>query len=145
VAGKAVAITGIREIDRKLARLEPAIQRKVLRQSIRAALKPIAAAVKARIDSITGALKKAVKVRAIKSKRRGSIGLEVRISGEDANKGKPIISEAGWFSPAFPEFGTAHEPAQPIMRPVYDSQGPAARDHAMREILDRTIAEAKKG
>lgn len=141
---KLVIVTGIREIDRKLARLEPAVQKKILRQSIREALKPVAAGVKAMIHSITGALKKAVKVRALKSRKRGQIGLEVRISAEDAGKGKQATWEEATFSPAFTEFGTAHQPPKPIMRPVFDSQGPAARESAIRDILRKTLAEAKR-
>jgi HK97 gp10 family phage protein len=139
--GVSVSLVGVEEVRRRLKELEPRLQKKVLRQAMRKGMKVVQRAVQANAPRpgadpyATGATRKAVKVRAVKSKRRDRIGIDVRI-GAGSFVGKQ-------FYAAFREFGTSRQPARPIMGPAYASAGPAARDLARREILAGVAREVR--
>jgi HK97 gp10 family phage protein len=63
-------LTGDKETNRKLATLIPRIQKRVLRQASRKALRPVAAAAKRNAPKDTGRLSRSLKIRAIKRSRR---------------------------------------------------------------------------
>lgn len=113
----AVIATGYRELDRKLASLEPKIQKKVGRKVLRDAVKAIVlpkAKAGAPID--TGQLEKSLTVRAMKRSRKARIGFEVTTGGKN-RKGEYFY---GWFH----EFGTKHMKSDPFLRPAgYSSEG----------------------
>lgn len=123
--GGAVVVTGVREIDRKLRKLEAKAQRKVIRQAMDRALKPVLEQVKADVPVLTGATRQNIKIRAGKS-RRGVVRREIRVGDKQMGEG---------FGAAFVEFGTKDAPARPFMAPAFEARGPAARDQAEREIL----------
>jgi HK97 gp10 family phage protein len=141
-----VIITGIRDIDRKLKRLAPAVQKKVVRKAMRAGLKVQATEVRSQVPVDTGLTKSAVKVRAVKRKKRGTIELEVLISGKvpglivtPASGAKPV------FYPAVVEYGTSERPPNPFMRRAYESKGEAAKLVTLQVLRDGIEAEAVKG
>lgn len=124
--GLDVTITGVKEIDRALAQLPPKVAKKVIRQAIRQALKPVAQRAKLLAPrGETGQLKRAIKVRAM-PRRRGRIGLEVRV-GEGDFKGET-------FYAAFVEYGTSKMDKKPFMRPAFDQTKDEARNEAIRLI-----------
>lgn len=131
-----VVITGIKEIDRKLKRLEPKVQKKVLRQSMRSGLKVMAAEVKSQVPVETGLTRSAVKVKAVKRKKRGSIELEVAVGSKPGltkqSGGKPV------FYPAVVEY--KHDP---FMRRSFTAKGEEARQTTMRLLRDGIEREAK--
>lgn len=127
-------ITGVAEIDRKLKGLVPKLQKKALRQSIRAGLKIVQREVKAQAPVDTGLMKSKVKVRATKSKRKNNIGAEVRI-GSDEGLVKTSKGGKRAFYPAVVEFGSARVPANPFMRRAYESKGEEARQITMMRLL----------
>ncbi|WP_165068264.1 HK97-gp10 family putative phage morphogenesis protein [Paludisphaera rhizosphaerae] len=126
---KATIVTGIEEIDRRLRQLEPAIGKKVVRQAIRQALKPVLAAAKANAPVESGALKRSIKLRAVKPKvrRKGVVGLDVRVDKDSAEGG-------AWYAPRV-ELGDSTHVGHPFMAPAYAAQGPKAREIAQRLIL----------
>ncbi|WP_417848372.1 HK97-gp10 family putative phage morphogenesis protein [Thalassoglobus sp.] len=128
----AVYLTGVKEIDKKLATLEQKLQKKVLRKAMRTGMKGIQSEIKARMPKDTGATAKGVKVRAAKKQKRGSIGIEVR--SQDDNY------IAKWL-----EFGTSKMAARPTFRNVFDEMGDTARQKTEQEILKGIddITEAK--
>src|SRR5580700_1787605 len=113
----AVVITGVKAIDRRLRTLEPRVQKKVLRQSMRAGMKIIQTEMKAQVPVDKGLTKKSVKVRALKQKGRKRIGIEVRVSGpgmvKTRNGGKRF------FLPSGIEYGTKENPPNPFGRRTY--------------------------
>ncbi len=129
-----IVITGIKEIDRAFKQLEPKLARKVIRQSIRAALKPVASEVKADSPVATGLLRSAIKVRAGK-RARNSISLVV-IIGEGDFKGET-------FYGAFQEYGTSRQPGKHYMRRAFDTKAEAARAQIEELIKAGIEREAK--
>jgi HK97 gp10 family phage protein len=131
-AGRSVryVITGVKEIDRRLKQLEPKIAKKVIRQSMRQALKPVRSAVQAeqKIGPFaTGATAKAVKIRAGRGQKRGKITIEVRIGQGDY--------QGDQFYAAFVEFGTKRMEARHKMEAAFDRTKEAAKDTAVKLIL----------
>jgi HK97 gp10 family phage protein len=124
-------ITGVTEIDRALAKLERTEARKVIRSSMREALKIM----QERVVSLApvgvsrvwrgqqheaGTLKKALKVRAQKVKRRGEIALAVR-TAEGDYKGEQ-------FYAAFVEYGTKKQTGQKFMERGFEQTQARVRD-----------------
>ncbi len=141
-----VVITGIREIDRRLRSLEPRLQKRVLRQAMRKGLKILAAEVKAQAPVDTGMTRSKVQVRAVKSRRRGSIELEVRIAAVDELKKTSAKSGQQVFYPAIIEYGRDGVPPDPFVRRAFESKGGAARQVTIESLKAGIEAEiAKKG
>jgi len=140
--GVFVVVTGVEDVDRRLKALEPRVQKRVLRQAMREAMRLVQAEAKANAPDpatsryATGATKRAIKVRALKSRKRGRLGIEVRVGPGDY-KGDTYYA-------AFLEYGTSRMAARPFMTPAYAAAGPAARDAAMRRIRDGIEAEVRK-
>lgn len=141
-----LVVTGIPELDAKLKALEPKLQKKAIRQSVRAAMKPILSATRAAAPVKTDELKirKYIKLRALKRSRKGFLGVEVACVGSD---GTPMIaytkSGKRVFIPYAIEFGHKGAPPHPFMRPAYEAFGPTARNHALRLLRDAVEREAK--
>lgn len=108
-----VKIEGAKELEKKLLSFEPKLGRKIVRQALRKAAKPILAKAKSLVPVRTGALKKSLRIRALK-KRKHRYGVMVATS-------------EGWFVGmefygAFVEFGTDKITAQPFVRPAFDAE-----------------------
>jgi hypothetical protein len=78
-----VAITGDKQLDRRLRALEPKVAKKYARTALRDALKPTAAAVKSAAPRGSGALAGQIKVRAAKRSRRG-IAMKIQLGDDQA-------------------------------------------------------------
>jgi len=141
MAGKLIVVTGIKQIDRKLKQLEPKIQKKVLRQSMRAGLKEVQAEMKAQVPVDTGLMKKNVKVRALKRSRK-RIGMEVRV-GAAPGLITHWASGESFFYPAGVEYGDSTHPPNPFGRRAYAAKGPKARDITMAKMVEGVEKEAK--
>ena len=128
-------LTGLKEIDKALSSLEPKLQKKVLRQAMRKAMKIVAAEAKENAPVDEGTLKASIKVKAGK-KTRNAISINVQ-SGEGDFKGDTYYA-------SFIEYGTSKRPATPFMRPAFDSKAKEAKDLAIKEILDGVERESKK-
>lgn len=144
-----VVITGIREIDRRLKRLEPAVQKKILRKAIRSGLKLVAEEVKARAPVDKGALRKGIKVRACRRRKRGAIELEVRIAATDETKRTSKKSGKTVFYPAIVEYGrndklSGSVPPNPFMRQAFEARGEAARQVTLAALLRGVEQESSR-
>lgn len=134
-----VVVTGLAQLDAKLASLEPKLQTKFARKSLRAVAKKVVAAAKAIVQAEaynTGTLWKAFKVRALKRKR-GRIGTSMFVDREKlfaayaSQYGHPPHPAKGqstpWYYLASIEFGYqrkggASVPAiRPMRRALYDN------------------------
>lgn len=128
-------ITGLKECLRALKTLAPKLEKKVLRQAIRKALKPILAKAKELAPKDKGDLAKAIKLRAAVKRKRGVIALEVRV-GEGEFQGKT-------FYGGMQEYGTSKIQPHPFMRPAFDEGKDQAMTTAKEEILAGVEREAK--
>lgn len=141
----AVVITGIKRLDRRLRTLEPRVQKKVLRRAMRSGMKVVAEAVKAEAPVDTGTMKGAVKVRAVKRRRRGSIELEVRILADESTRRTSAKTGKTVFYPAVVQYGTDKRPANAFMTRAYVRSGERARQTTLRELRDGVEREASRG
>lgn len=155
VNSRSIVITGIKEVDRALKRLAPAVQKKVVRQAMKRGLQVLASEVKAQAPSDTGATRASVKVRAVKSRRRGSIQLEVRIGdpvSKDPNKAKApdalkrTSGKTGKtvFYPAVVQYGSEDREADPFMTRAFDAKGEIARTVTMNALRQGVEREASR-
>ncbi len=124
-------ITGIKEIDKNLTKLEKKDARKLIRQATRDSIKRIAAQCKANVPDDTGALKKAIKVRATKG--RTSIGHRVFV---DPTK-LMLELHGGFFYPAVSsEFGSAKTKALHTFRKIFVQMHDAESKNMINFILN---------
>jgi len=95
-------ITGLPELDAKFQRLAVAVQKKILRQALRPAVKLVHAAAKRIVPVVSGTSRAALKVRAGKRSRRYPNRVTITMGGDAASyKGKA-------FYLSFNEFGHRH-------------------------------------
>lgn len=90
-------ISGDKAIMRKLKGMVPAARKKVLSKAARTAMKPVLATAKSNAPKQSGALRKAIKLRAKKKNRRGVVGVSVAVGA------KWFVGDE--FYGAFQEFG----------------------------------------
>jgi HK97 gp10 family phage protein len=136
-----MVITGIRNIDRKLKRLEPRLGKKILRQALRAGLKIIQAEVKAQVPVKTGATRKAVQVRAVKRRKRGGIELECRIAASSELKRESTTGKTVFY-PAIVQYGRKGVPPDPFMTRAYQAKGEVAKQtiiSVMKSKIDSVL------
>lgn len=140
-----VIVTGVKEIDRRLKTLPLRVQKKIVRKGMRAGLKVMAAEVKQEVPVLTGLTRSAVKVRAVKRRKRNSIELEVSISGKV--EGLTVTPRGGGkpaFYPAVIEYGRSDMEANPFMLRAYDNKAVESRNTTMKLIRDGVEDEATK-
>ncbi len=139
----AVVITGIKSIDRKLRKLPAKVQKKVVRQSMRAGLKLVAQEMKAQVPVASGLTKANVKVRALKKRKRNRIALEVRIGAAEGLIAH-WASGMPFFYPAGIEYGDREHQPNPFGRRTYQAKGEAAKQVTMTRMLEGVEREASK-
>lgn len=143
-------VTGIKDIDRRLRRLEPKVGRKVLRQAMRAALKPMVVTAKANAPRDSGELARSIKIRAPKKRKVGVIRLVVRavpakekgLLVQHPKSGKWAMPNKAGFYGGFPEFGTKKQVGQHFMYHTFTSDALSVKDNCITLIragLDREI------
>lgn len=141
-----ISMLGDKALTKKLGKLPGRLQKKVLRQAMRKAAKPILADIKQSISSIrvtglhTDPLKKKTKIKSLK-RSRNKIGVRITTPTRDE---LGIPADSKWYWPAHIELGTSKEPAQPFMRGPFN----AARQKTLTTIKQETgkgiIREAMK-
>lgn len=138
---KAIVITGIKSIDRKLRKLPGKVQKKVVRQSMRAGLKIVQQEMKAQVPVDKGPTKANVKVRALKKRKRDRIALEVRV-GSAPGLIKHWKSGEPYFYPAGIEYGDSEHQPNPFGRRSYNAKGETARQVTMVKMKEGVEREA---
>lgn len=137
-AGKGTGFTiqGLDKATKSLRALPPAVAKKVVRQSMRKALKPVAQAVRQEAPEKSGALKRAIKVRAGKRTSKGVIRLQVRVGAGDF--------KGDTFYGAFQQFGTKKIPANDFMTRGFEATAEGAKDEAERLIVEGLEDQVRK-
>ena len=136
MAKAGITIQGDRALTRRLRKLVPRVQKKVIRQAMRAGIKIVAAEIKATAPVESGLTKRNVKVRALKSRRRGSIALEARIAGKGTELYKTSKDGKTVFYPAIVEH------LRHFMKRAFHSKGEKARETTMDAIRAGILREA---
>jgi HK97 gp10 family phage protein len=135
--GATLIVTGVDKVDRKLRKLGPAVQKKVVRAAMRKGMNLVTAEARKNAPVKTGALKKAIKTRGSSRPKKGVVRVETRVGAGDF-KGET-------FYAAMVEFGTSHAPPHPYMTPAYEAKKDEARAAAIAAILAGVEREARGG
>lgn len=127
----AFEIEGLKEVQRALNQLESKLQKKAARSAMRAGTKIMAEQVKQNATVLTGATKRAVKVRAFKGLKRGEIGYQVQI-GEGDFKGNT-------FYASFVNYGTSKIKPTYFMNNAIEQKGDQASTTAQNILLNEIM------
>jgi len=112
-------ITGLKEIDAKLAKLEKVDCKRIIRKAVRAGIKSVVKELKSNIPVDEGNYKRSLKVRASKLGNKG-IGCRVWV---DVDKLPNVQSKKPTnFYPAYLEYGWRDVAPNPIMRKTFFNQ-----------------------
>lgn len=130
-------VTGVEDIDRKLADLEGAIAKKIFRKAIREAARPMLQQVKANAPVGSGELKKSIKLRAIK-RSRVSFGMRI---GTDAGdyQGKQYYAPMVELGHKHGKRGLPNRkqiPGRHFIRKAFKDTAQSVKDDALKLILE---------
>jgi len=143
-----VVVTGRKDIDRRLHAFPLKLQKKVIRQAMRAGMKLMAEHVRQLAPVLTGTLRDNVVVRAgFKSRtRRGTITMDARIDANDETKRTSAKTGKTVFYPAIVEYGVKGRGirANDFMLRAFRRFGDAARRLTIR-LIRQGIDRAVKG
>lgn len=139
-----ISLLGDKALQRKLQRLPYAMQKKIVRPSLREAARPMLATAKAIVPVETGRLKKSLKLRAMKVHRRDQFGVVV-FTGKREELGIPADDKSYYpMSVEYGHGGPHPAPAHPFLRPAFDANKEGAKAIIAREIGQRITTEARK-
>lgn len=105
-------LKGLPEVEKALLALDKKVGKKLLTQAMRAAMKPMKAAVQADVPVVSGDMKRAVRIKAL-PRSRTSFGVSVQIGDKDF-QGKT-------FYAAMVEYGTSKQAPQGNLRRAFDA------------------------
>lgn len=125
MAQQVFQLTGIKEIDAALADMEKKVAKKLLKDAMKASMKPMLAAAKAAVPVETGTLKRYVKLRTAK-RSRNSFGFTIGV-GEKDFQGK------AWYGAAV-EYGTSKQEPKGYLRKAFDENKESAIRLAQQQI-----------
>jgi HK97 gp10 family phage protein len=143
-----VVLTGDKDLDRLLGALPAKMQKKFVRSALRKAGKIVLSKARDAVPVETGALKKGLKLRALK-RQKYRIGVAVehptreRLAElqKDEAKGERIRTEKGYY-PAAVEYGAPHAPARPHLRRGLEESKDSAVATFRQDVKD-AVSEAK--
>lgn len=142
---RTIKITGARAIQRALDELPKRLAKKVIRQALRAGAKVIQPAAKAEAPEKTGQTRRAIKVRAGKSRKKNVISLGV-IIGKGSYQGETFygaFQNFGWKTGKRGSSNRTQVPGKHFMEKALAEKGVAARDVAEDVILAGIEREAQ--
>lgn len=141
-----ISLLGDKALTRKLNKLPNRVQKKVVRQSMRKAAKPLLVSIKHAIGEIrvtgehTDRLRKGMKIKSIK-RSRTRLGVQI-VTPRRQELGIPDSKKYYW--PAHIELGTSKSRPRKFMRDTVDSNRTQTMGIIQREIASGIIREAKK-
>jgi len=141
-----ISLLGDKALTRKLNKLPNRVQKKVVRQSMRKAAKPLLTSIKHAIGEIrvtgehTDRLRRGMKIKSVK-RSRSRLGVEI-ITPRRQELDIADSDKSYW--PANIELGTRNAPPQKFIRDTVDSNRTQTMGIIRREIASGIIREAKK-
>jgi len=131
-----IIITGDKEVDAELKKVEPKLAKKALRKAARKGAKIVQARMKQLAPVRTGKLRKAIKVRAQK-RSRTQLGARV-ISDSIIRDGEKTYYGMAW------EYGTKKITARPFIRPAAEASRQEVTDIFRKEVAAQIKEMQKK-
>lgn len=140
----ASAVKGLRELDAKLAALGVAAGEKVMRQALRAAMRPVLEAAKTAAPEGTE-LHRTYRGRLVApgfGKR--SVRLVIAKPGRDGKFRAALgVRREAFYMLQFVELGTSKMAAQPWLTPAFEAEVPATTERMAAELKKRIERAAK--
>lgn len=135
-------LTGIKDVIGELKALDKKLQKKVVKEALKAGAKVFLKEMKDKAPVDTGLMRRALSVRVKTHMKRGDVGYQVMFRKKDVEK-LASTSKAGdrYFYPAAVEYGTSRADPHPFMRPAFDSKKEQAIA-TIRDVLRGAIALA---
>lgn len=138
-------VTGHKELDDALNRIEPNLARKVLRKALRVAIKPIQKAAVEKAPVRTGATKAGLKIAS--KGGRGRVFMQVKIGDADIPVTVTKRGKRAWY-PMVQEFGAKKGSrfiaAKHYLADAYAEHKASSRATAIRLILEGVSKEVSK-
>lgn len=141
-----ISLLGDKALTRKLNKLPNRVQKKVVRQSMRKAAKPLLTLIKQAIGEIrvtgihTDPLKRGMKIKSVK-RSRTRVGVEIVTPRRQE---LDIADSDKSYWPANIELGTSKSPPRKFIRDTVDSNRIQTMNIIQRELASGIIREAKK-
>ncbi|GGO90817.1 HK97-gp10 family putative phage morphogenesis protein [Stakelama pacifica] len=146
MAGDAVELSGFKELDAALAKFSKSTERALLRRVATRALEPFVTEAKRLAPVASGNLRDSI---TIGTKLTGNARREAR---RDPPDGVRVFAGTADREAVPNEFGTVRAPAQPFMRPAWDTTSNLVLARVMDDLADeidrtaqRVAARAAKG
>lgn len=137
-------VTGVEELDKELTELPIKLQKKVIRQAQRNGAKLLLGHVKARAPKKTGALKKALKIKAAPRSKK-FVGVDIGVGKEwfTGDQFAASFLEFGWKPGGTGEPVTEHA----FIKPTYEQYGQQTKTKVLNEMFVglMKLADVKKG
>jgi len=130
-----IDIKGGKQVRTLLNKLPTRVNKKIVRASLKKAVKPIVKDAKASVPKQTGRLKRSIGSWVVKN--RGNSEFKVAVGPRQSSK------HAGYHGHLV-EFGTDKMPAQPYLQPALKRNGKNAVSTFRQDALARIEKEAKK-
>lgn len=128
-----VNVTGLADLERRLSALGKDMGGKIARGAAAAGVNVIKAEARRRVPVKTGAAKQAIVTKRV---RGTPLAAEYVVGFKKAKKADRNGPKDGWYARLL-EFGTVKMPAQPFMRPAFDTQKQAAVDKVAQVLKKR--------
>jgi HK97 gp10 family phage protein len=134
-------VRGMEDLYRVFSELPKATGKAALRAVAKDALTPMAEDAERRAPRRTGLLQEKIEV---KPPKRGRTIKGRRFEGPQAITMAMGPTGAGIIRGQMQEFGTYKEPAQPFMRPAWDSHADSALDNIKTNLWDRMMKATER-
>ena len=127
-----IAFAGFKGLDADFKLLSQAEQRKVSRKAVRAGAVVFRDAVRANAPVRSGLLKRSVSVDTVRGSATAGVKFKKVSAKKKGKKGKHKSTPYYWY---FLENGTSNMPAQPFVRPAFDTSVKQAEEAAFNQYL----------
>lgn len=142
-----ISVLGLPELERKMKRLEPKVQKNVVRQALRKSAKRTQTRVVAnlsglKVNVLTGALREAFASAPIRGRtRRGVMRVGIVFPEREA---LGILPSDPYYYPTAVEYGHGNVPPHPFLRPAIDEHEATETRLIGRDIGDGIEREASR-
>jgi len=137
-----VKIQGLDQVRRRLRALPKNMRNRELGKALRAGGKLVRDDARRLVPVDTGLVQKNVAMRTSTGRRAGNADVKVRIGVLSDRSGRDSGTDAFYW--VFQEFGTSRHPAQPFLRPAFESNKYAALNAITSSLRKGITRQAKK-
>lgn len=141
MADEFMSLSGFRELAAALRELGPRVAKNALRRSVSSGAAVIRDAAKSNAPEDTGKLKRAIGIKRSKD-ARGEMSAKYQVfvrQAKNGSIGQKNVKAYGKFDAFYArwiEFGTSKMPAQPFLRPAFESQKENAVESIKEKLTD---------